>query len=584
VSTGSAKAIATDLATMTLLAPRVTSTSTMSIRLRTRNGAGEHIQVIPLTVTEAIADPVVTMDAPRTWDGRTPTYIRADARSTGTHNYKWHISGPGVAYEDSGNILRLDRGFKAGKLTVRVDVDNGGEVVSRSTEVTVTPPSAEAWRDAPPLSVSQLRNGMFISRGLGSTGNVAISGSTRIGATIELRVMSSDGWRRVVKATADTKGKFTAQVDLPARLTLYSLQLVSISKGKSELLKSVSDIQCGDAFIIMGQSNAVATDFGPTTPTFTSPWIQTFTDRFVPARYRNIDGQNGEIGYWGMELAKKLVTKHKIPVCIVNGAVGGTRIDQHQRSKDNPLDTSTLYGSLLTRVTAAGLNYGIRGIFWHQGENDQGADGPSGGFGHETYRALFISLSNAWAQDYPNSQMTYMFQIWPKSCAMGIDGSDNVLRDVQRLLPDAMDRLAIMSTLGIDPPGGCHYLADGYAAMANLIFPLVDNLTYGVKMKQPVGPPRLTSVKRASNNRSIVTLTFDQPVVWMDSLRSEFLIDGKRGQVLRGEATGNTMRLVTSGSSGRTLSYLDSAAWSQQRLLRGKNGIAALTFAGVAIR
>lgn len=89
---------------------------------------------------------------------------------------------------------------------------------------------------------------------------------------------------------------------------------------------------------------------------------------------------------------------------------------------------------------------------------------------------------------------------------------------------------------------------------------------------------------RAPNNSSIVTLTFDQPVVWMDSLRSEFLIDGKRGQVLRGEATGNTLRLVTSGSSGQTVSYLDSAAWSQQRLLRGKNGIAALTFAGVAIR
>jgi hypothetical protein len=556
----------------------------MSIRLRTRSGDREEIQNIPLTVREAIADPGVTLDAPTTWDGRTPAYIRADARSSSQHNYKWHVSGPGVAYDVSGNVLRLDRGFKAGKVTVRVDVDNGGEVVSRTSVVTVTPPDAEPWRDASPMSVAQLRSGMFVSRGLGSTGKIAITGSTRAGATVELRAASTDGWIRSIKAVADTKGKFTVHMDLPARLTLYSLKLVSELKGKTDVLASVTDVQCGDAFIIMGQSNAVATDFGPTTPAFTSPWIQTFTDRFVTARYRNTDGQSGEIGYWGMELARKLVTKHNIPVCIVNGAVGGTRIDQHQRSTDNPTDESTLYGRLLSRLTAAGLTHGIRGIFWHQGENDQGADGPSGGFGHETYRALFVSLSHAWAMDYPNSHMTYLFQIWPKSCAMGIDGSDNVLRDVQRQLPDAMDRLAIMSTLGIDPPGGCHYPADGYAAMANLIFPVVEHHSYGVKAKHPVAPPRLKSITRETKNRSTITLTFDQPVVWMDSLRSEFLIDGKRGQVMRGETKGNTLRLVTSVTGATSLTYLDSATWSQQRLLRGKNGIAALTFEGVAIR
>ena len=35
-----------------------------------------------------------------------------------------------------------------------------------------------------------------------------------------------------------------------------------------------------------------------------------------------------------MELAKRLVESQKIPICIINGAVGGTRIDQHQRNPD----------------------------------------------------------------------------------------------------------------------------------------------------------------------------------------------------------------------------------------------------------
>jgi hypothetical protein len=174
-----------------------------------------------------------------------------------------------------------------------------------------------------------------------------------------------------------------------------------------------------------------------------------------------------------------------------------------------------------------------------------------------------------------------MFQIWPKSCAMGFDGSDNVLRDVQRSLPDSLDRLAIMSTLGIDPPGGCHFPADGYAVMANLIYPLVEQHTYGIQSNVSVSAPRLVSAVR---EKSALILTFDQPVAWSDSLRSEFLIDGKRGAVTRGTSKGNTVNLSLSTPAGKEITYLDSASWSQQRLLRGKNGIAALTFAGVPIR
>jgi hypothetical protein len=581
IAGGKAQRIATDQERISFLAPRISANSAMTLRLRTISRSGERVQDIPLSVRNTILDPAVKLLAPSDWDGRAPAYIRADVQGKGPMHYQWHVSGPGVAYEASGNILRLDRGFKAGNVSIQVDVDNGGGVVTRNVVVRTSPPGNEPWADAPPLKVDQLRSGMFISRGMGKTGQLAITGSTRAGATVELRASAKDGWIRVIKATANTKGTFTVQMDLPARLTLYSLQLVSTTKGKTAVLASVSDVQCGDAFIIMGQSNAVATDFGQITPAFTSPWIQTFTDKFVQARYRNTDGQSGEIGYWGMELAKKLLTKHSVPVCIINGAVGGTRIDQHQRVASNPTDSTTLYGRLLARVAGAGLQHGIRAIFWHQGENDQGADGPSGGFGHETYRSLFVNLSHAWSMDYPNSRMTYMFQIWPKSCAMGFDGSDNVLRDVQRSLPDSLDRLAIMSTLGIDPPGGCHFPADGYAAMANLIYPLVEQHTYGIQPKVSVSAPRLVSAVR---EKSALILTFDQPVVWGDSLRSEFLIDGKRGAVTRGTSQGNTLHLSLSTPAGKEITYLDSASWSQQRLLRGKNGIAALTFEGVAIR
>ena len=36
-----------------------------------------------------------------------------------------------------------------------------------------------------------------------------------------------------------------------------------------------------------------------------------------------------------------------------------------------------------------------------------------------------------------------------------------------------------MSTLGIKPPGGCHYPAAGYAEFARLICPLIERDHYG---------------------------------------------------------------------------------------------------------
>ena len=302
------------------------------------------------------------------------------------------------------------------------------------------------------------------------------------------------------------------------------------------------------------------------------------------AVYRNRDAEKLQIGYWGMELAHRLVAEHQIPICIINGAVGGTRVDQHQRNPENPTDTRTIYGRLLSRVQQARLTHGIRGILWHQGENDQGADGPTGGFGWETYRQYFINLAAAWKQDYPNVQRYYMFQIWPKACAMGFDGSDNHLREVQRTLPTAFSRMSIMSTLGIDPPGGCHYPAAGYSEIARLICPLVERDNYGKSFTTSITPPNLQRVYYASDAHKELVLEFDQPVQWDDSLVSQFYLDGENGQVVSGTTYGNLVTLkLDVASTAQRITYIDSKWWSQNTLLRGINGIAALTFCEVAI-
>jgi hypothetical protein len=284
-----------------------------------------------------------------------------------------------------------------------------------------------------------------------------------------------------------------------------------------------------------------------------------------------------------MELGRRLVESEGIPVCIINGAVGGTRIDQHQRNHQDPTDPTTIYGRQLWRVRESRLTHGIRAILWHQGENDQGADGPTGGYGHETYRQFFVDLAASWKEDYMNVQHYFAFQIWPKACAMGVDGSDNRLREVQRTLPRLFSNLSVVSTLGIKPPGGCHFPAEGYAEFARMLHPLMRQRLYD----GPAGlfePPNLRRARFTSTRSDEVVLEFDQGVRWSDSLPSQFHLEGESGQVVAGSADGArlTLRLKGPTRSG-TVTYLDSAKWSPDNLLWGQNGLAALTFCEVPI-
>ena len=285
-----------------------------------------------------------------------------------------------------------------------------------------------------------------------------------------------------------------------------------------------------------------------------------------------------------MELAKRLLESRQVPICIINGAVGGTRIDQHQRNPENPEDLQTIYGRLLWRVREARLTHGIRAVLWHQGESDQGADGPSGGYGWETYPQYFVDLSAGWKQDFPNLQQYYIYQIWPRSCSMGRDGSDNRLREVQRTLPRLYSNMGIMSTLGIRPPGTCHYPLTGWSAFAHMIQPLIERDLYGKAPAGSVTPPDLKHAYYTSDAKDAIALEFDQPVVWNDALASEFYLDGQNGVVASGAVAGNVLTLtLKQASTAGTITYLDSKSWSQDRLLDGANGIAALTFCEVPI-
>jgi len=141
-----------------------------------------------------------------------------------------------------------------------------------------------------------------------------------------------------------------------------------------------------------------------------------------------------------------------------------------------------------------------------------------------------------------------------------------------------------MSTLGIKPEGGCHYPAPGYAAMARLMAPLVERDNYGRVFEKPVTAPDLQRAYYTSAKRNEIALEFDQPMAWEDALVSEFYLDGQKGVVVGGAASGNAVKLtLAADAAAKTITYLVDRTWSAKNLLYGLNGIATLTFCEVTI-
>ena len=546
---------------------------------------------IAITIEEAISEPVVALKAPAAWNGRDPIEIvPAVNNRVGELHYTWTVAGGAVIKEVLPGKLLLKRAQYTGPITVKLAVNNGGADSVATATIRVTEPKKDPWVRRAPDSDEKPEDDQFYARDDKNEGRLFYNGTlTGPGNTVFLKVYAGDKLYKAEtrKLLADKSYAFT--VKLKPGLIKYR---VEFGTG-AQVLHSVTNLVCGDAYIIEGQSNALATDTGEQSPPETSEWIRSYgkpqgngkgerPNLWCNPVWKARQGEKAELGYWGMELAKRLVESQKIPICIINGAVGGTRIDQHQRNPANPEDLTTIYGRLLWRVRQARLTHGIRGILWHQGESDQGADGPTGGYGWETYQQYFIDMSAGWKQDYPNVQHYYIFQIWPRACAMGVNGSDNRLREVQRTLPALYSHMSIMSTLGIKPPGGCHYPLTGWAEFARLIQPLIERDFYGKVPTTSITPPNLIRASYASADT--IKLELDQPVVWNDSLTNQFYLDGAADQVASGIVSGNvlTLKLKTSATA-QHITYLDSRSWKETNLLYGANGIAALTFCNVPI-
>lgn len=601
---GQESVVATDRLDFEFQAGRVVGDSTATLRFKAIYPGGSGTHDIAITVRETIPEPVFNLKAPATWDGRTTIGVvpqianlsAMQASGAGDLQWQWDIAGLAVIKEVAPGKLILTRAQNSGEMSVTATVSNGGKPTRQSVMIKVTEPESDAWVERLPGKDEKPEDNQFYARDDQGQGTLYCNGALdRAADSVFLKLYADDQLVETLAQEPAAENAYAFTAKLKAGLIRYRVELGVQTGGNETILHRAGNIVCGDAYIIEGQSNALATDTHEKSPAETNDWIRSYAR---PRFYREGESQNlwsnpvwkaqkehtAELGWWGMELAKNLVKSQQVPIFIINGAAGGTRIDQHQRDPQNPEDLSTIYGRLLWRVRQAKLTHGIRAVLWHQGENDQGAAGPDGGYGWQTYQQYFVEMSAAWKQDFPNLRRYYVYQIWPNSCSMG-NGNGDRLREVQRSLPSLYSNMDVLSTLGIDPPGTCHFPLVGWSEFARLVQPLIERDFYGGKVTGPITAPNLKQAYFTGEARDEITLDFDQPVIWFADLVGEFYLDGEKGKVESGSAEGDRVTLkLKEASAAKSITYLHEMSWSQKRLLIGENGIAALTFCEVPIR
>ena len=588
-----------------------------------------------VTVTvRPIADPEFTLTAPASWDGRQTITVASNItnaallQATGGTNvtYTWSAAGVAVIKTTATGTMTLTRAQGNGPLTVTLVMSNGGWPITHSVTINVQQPASDAWVQRTPAADDKPVDGQFFARDDTGYGRIYYNGTQSGSPTsVFLKVYRTDTGTDVLYASysqALVGGTYAFTAPVLGGLYKYRVVYGTTTNGTDTTLATVSNLICGDAYLLNGQSNTVAETPNNGTPPeanyYSSDWIRSYgnsndgtvTGGWGTALRTRTWGSAGygmyQIGAWGIDLAKQLLELHNMPICIINGAVGGTRIDQHQRNETNHEDSSTIYGRLLTRVEAAKLTHGIRGVLWHQGEQDQGHEGPFGGdYDYKYYQQNFVNMSAAWKQDYPNIRNYYIYQIWPAAC--GDTSANDMLRETQRTLPSLYSNMRVMSTIGVEPGSGCHFDLDGYQMIAELMRPQVEQDNYGrvPDATETFTAPNLKSAwfTTAANNE--IALEFDQDMYWTNDALGLFFLDSVGGKVTSGSVSGKVIKLqLAAASTAKAISYVQGLNWDglQTHLLRSAKGIeitgidingnngtkrtvalAALTFANVPI-
>ncbi len=314
----------------------------------------------------------------------------------------------------------------------------------------------------------------------------------------------------------DSKAPFAFKMTIQAELANYSFKIYGYNSSSNiyELDKTVSNVVAGDAYIIQGQSNAVASMRIGSANSNKSDFIRVYacgTPYSVNLLENNawyiadgdvVSTSNGNSGQWGLKLARLLVDNLQIPIAIFNGAHNGQGISFFKAPLDYKTSLNSNYGRLYYRLNQTELRNSVRAVLWSQGEANSGSNFIS----ILNYKNAFKVIENSLLTDYPNIEKFYIFQTKDVVCTdKTYDGKMNV-KEAQRQLSSENNEIEIMPTtsllLSVD---SCHFpFTNGYESFATRIYKLVLHDIYGISFTEEIKAPMIKSAEFIQPNTLIL--------------------------------------------------------------------------------
>lgn len=375
-------------------------------------------------------------------------------------------------------------------------------------------------------------NNQLYPRKSNNYGNVRLAGHVNGKDQIYLIITKSSKFgrstREFITLNLDENGHFEYDYPINAELSTYKFEY-SLNNVDWEII--ATNVVCGDAYIIYGQSNASSfyltddeeenfnNNFGGDNPD-NGNFLRTYgdilqnpydTDNWKLARSKK--NKDGNVGVFGVLMQYNIALDHNIPTCFINGAKGGKSIAKllplnknyefFPKSQTQLADDYEFFGHMNSRVYMAGLENDIKGVYWWQHDISPDIVEETG-----DYIRAFDPMYNLWESYYKNYSKAYLiqphFKIWHESqCRIRVED----FRQMQYVY----DNVSVMTADGIgeilehDLP---HFGYDGSIEMGVRLYRLVNRDFFNTQQSN-IDPPNIQNVFQDGN---IIQLDFDQDI------------------------------------------------------------------------
>lgn len=521
--------------------------------------------------------------------GTAPLPVHLSAKITGlspdkVQSYAWTVDDQAVGSNESVDVTLSKLGCHAIEVVAR---SSDGTMRTAQTRVSLNSGdlTGTASIDARPRDHAIVPREPKTNTGaLEIAGSVARGGYAEIVAT--LRAGTSVRSRVAFPLCDDATDKYSMTIPVPVELTSFDLSIELVRGQDAKEVGRISDVLAGDALIINGQSNAVAgriaADHDPTLDEGMSNFIRTFswseTDETAKGWFVGVGTEgyelNAHVGQWALRMASLISAQHKLPIAIINGGEGGKTVDYFFRDDASPANFASNYGQLLVRVRESGFGENVRALIWYQGEADPG---------RASWADDYQRIRAGWAKDFPSIERFYITQVHT-----GCTGDLLTVQEMQRTLPDNLERTGLMSTNGLDAHDGCHfYYVGGYRTIGDRYAALVERDLYGVA-KEHVESPNPLDARLAPDGRSITLRMRDSSaqLVFQAGAEANFEVSSNGSSIAVTGGVGNgsslTLSLGAAAQTPATVSYRaheGAGPW----VIEQNSGIGLLVFSALPV-